>query len=223
MQTEKFITPIAHALHHEQGNWGVINQMRVMTHFADQHQEESRKKNLGIADASFLRKFGVKGAHAAQWLAEQGITIPLRANSWAYGVDGCLVLRLGNSEFLIEDASAGSSCARLETAYAAPAGVYPVPHVEAAFVMSGHAVQELFHEVCSIDLTRAALGPQDVVMTQMAGISVVLIHQDLEGESHYRLWCDSSYGPYLWEVFAEIAHEHNGGPIGIGRYLAACE
>lgn len=223
MQTEKFITPIAHALHHEQGNWGVINQMRVVTDFADQHQEENRKKNLGIADASFLRKFGVKGAHAAQWLSGQGITIPLRANSWVYGADGSLVLRLGNSEFLIEDAPGGASCAKLEAACAAPAGVYPVPHVEAAFVMSGHAVQELFHEVCSIDLTRAALGPQDVVMTQMAGISVVLIRQDLEGESHYRLWCDSSYGPYLWEVFAEIAHEHNGGPIGIGRYFTACE
>ncbi|GAB7562038.1 hypothetical protein LG202_00770 [Methylobacillus methanolivorans] len=226
MQTEtpmftKLVTPVAHALHHEQGAWGVIDQMQVVTHFADKTLEEGRKKNVGIADASLLRKFGVKGPQAAQWLAGQGVTIPPSANSWVRSEDGSLVLRLGNSEFLIEDAPGGTSCERLAQAYAGAKGVYPVPHVEASFAMSGAAVQVLFSEVCSIDLTRAALGAQDVVMTQFAGVSVVLMHQDLEEESHFRLWCDSSYGPYLWEVIAGIAHEHNGGPVGIGRYFAA--
>lgn len=225
MQTEKLITPIAHALNHahgEQISWDVIEQMKVAARFGGKELEEERKKNLGIADASLLRKFGVKGAQAADWLARQGVAIPPRANTWARSADGSLVLRLGNSEFLIEDAPGGTSCERLAQAYAGAKGVYPVPHVEASFVIGGHAVQALFSEVCSIDLTRASLGAQDVVMTQFAGVSVVLIRQDLqEEESLYRLWCDSSYGSYLWEVIAGIAHEHKGGPVGIGRYFAA--
>ncbi|ABE48725.1 hypothetical protein [Methylobacillus flagellatus] len=223
MQTEKLITPFAHALQHEHGVWGLIDQMKAVTHFLDEELERDRIRNLGIADASFLRKFGAKGTYAAQWLEAQGVVIPTRPNSWAQAADGSLALRLGNSEFLIEDVPGGTSCDRLAQACAGARGVYPVPHVEASFVISGHAVQALFSEVCSIDLTHASLGAQDVVMTQFAGVSVVLIRQDLkEEESLYRLWCDSSYGSYLWEVIAGIAHEHKGGPVGIGRYFASC-
>ncbi|MCB5191228.1 hypothetical protein LG198_10860 [Methylobacillus arboreus] len=221
MQTEKLITPIAHAFPVGSVAWGVINGMQVVTRFVGSDEEEARKEFLGIADASFLGKFGVKGRNAAQWLQDQGIVVPEQPNSWAGNADGSLVLRLGGSEFLIENAPGGNLCEKLLKADAKPAGVYLVPHVEASFVLSGNAVQELFAEVCSIDLTRAALGVQEVVMTQFAGVSVVLMHQDLEGEARYRVWCDSSYGPYLWEVMAGIANEHSGGPIGIGNYFSA--
>ncbi|MCB5185221.1 hypothetical protein LG201_08390 [Methylobacillus gramineus] len=220
MQTDKFITPIAHAFSAGLGSWGVINGMQVVTQFVDKDVEEIRKELLGIADASFLGKFGVKGRHAAQWLQDQGVDIPTQSNSWVADADGNLVLRLGGSEFLIEDAPDGNLCEKLLKADAKRAGVYLVPHVEASLVLSGSAVQELLVEVCSIDLTRAALGTQEVIMTQFAGVSVVLIHQDLEGEARYRVWCDSSYGPYLWEFMAGIASEHSGGPIGVGNYFS---
>lgn len=224
MQTEKLMTPIAHALHGQDLLWDDINGMRQATRFATDEIELARKAVLGLADASALRKFGVKGANAAQWLQQQGLVIPEAANRWVVSAAGCLILRLGNTEFLIEDAAGTATesvCERLSLAFSAQPGLYLVPHVEAAFVLGGTAVAQLFSEVCSIDLTRVALGGKDVVMTQFAGVSVVLMHQDLEEESLFRLWCDSSYGPYMWDVIAGIAHEHSGGPVGIGRYFSA--
>lgn len=221
MQTEKFITPIAHALHGQEVLWDDINGMRQVTRFAADEVELARKAVLGLADASALRKFGVKGANAAQWLQQQGLVIPEAANRWVSTQDGCLILRLGNTEFLLEDTAGVGLCERLSLAFSAQPGLTLVPHVEASFVLSGSALHQLFSEVCSIDLTRVALGEKDVVMTQFAGVSVVLMHQDLEEESLFRLWCDSSYGPYMWEVIAGIAHEHSGGPVGIGRYFSA--
>jgi sarcosine oxidase subunit gamma len=44
-------------------------------------------------------------------------------------------------------------------------------------------------------------------MTLMAGVSVLVLPQNLGGtagaETIYRIWCDPSFGSYLWETLAE--------------------
>ncbi|MCP2936170.1 hypothetical protein NK983_26125, partial [Salmonella enterica subsp. enterica serovar Typhimurium] len=62
----------------------------------------------GIGDLSLRRRAGVKGPGAAAWLNALGIATPERPNSYLRMDDGTLVLRMGNTEFLVEDVAGGS-------------------------------------------------------------------------------------------------------------------
>ena len=36
------------------------------------------------------------------------------------------------------------------------------------------------------------------------------------GDGHaYRVWCDGTYGAWLWKTLVEIARELGGGPVGL--------
>jgi sarcosine oxidase subunit gamma len=129
-----------------------------------------------------------------------------------------LVLRLGSSEFLIEDQLGGGACGRLHNDTTRVASVYKVPRADAAFIVSGREALNLFSELCSLDLREKSLAAKDLIMTQVAGISATVIRQTLNGEPVYRIWCDGTYGPYMWEVLTEIATELGGGAVGLSRY-----
>jgi sarcosine oxidase subunit gamma len=66
-----------------------------------------------------------------------------------------------------------------------------------------------------MDLRDTALASDAVVMTQVAGISATLLRESLAGEQVYRVWCDVSYGPYMWEMLLEVAQELGGGAVGL--------
>ena len=211
-------SPVAHAQLRESAKWEVITGMNTVVEFASATIEESRKKILGVADVSCLTRFGVKGPNATQWLVDRGIAIPTNPNAWTLCEQKTLVLRLGSSEFLIEDQLGGSACNRLSSDRARVTSVYKVPRADAAFIVSGSQTLNLFSEICSLDLREKSLASKDLVMTQIAGISATLIRQTLNGEPVYRIWCDGTYGPYMWEVLLEIATELGGGAVGLSRY-----
>jgi sarcosine oxidase subunit gamma len=211
-------SPVAHAQPRESAKWEVINGMDTAVEFASAAIEDARKKVLGVADVSCLSRYGVKGPNATQWLLERGIAIPTTPNSWTMCEQKTLVLRLGSSEFLIEDQLGGSASSRLNSDTARVASVYKVPRADAAFIVSGSEAINLFSELCSLDLREKSLAAKDLIMTQVAGISATVIRQTLNGESVYRIWCDGTYGPYMWEVLIEIATELGGGAVGLAQY-----
>jgi sarcosine oxidase subunit gamma len=52
-------------------------------------------------------------------------------------------------------------------------------------------------------------------MTSMAGVSVTMARW-LRGDMPlYRIWCDGSFGPYLWKTLLEVARDLGGGAIGV--------
>ncbi len=65
--------------------------------------------------------------------------------------------------------------------------------------------------------------PGMLFLTLLAGISVLLIPQEGAGGRLYRIWCDASYGEYLWETLSGIAHELGGGPVGVETMGWRCE
>jgi sarcosine oxidase subunit gamma len=211
-------SPVAHAQPRESAKWEVINGMDIAVEFASAAVEDARKKVLGVADVSCLSRYGVKGSNATQWLLERGIAIPTNPNAWTLCEQKTLVLRLGSSEFLIEDQLGGTACNRLVADTARVASVYKVPRADAAFIVSGSEVLNLFSELCSLDLRDKSFAAKDLIMTQVAGISATIIHQTLNGEPVYRIWCDGTYGPYMWEVLTEIATELGGGAVGLSKY-----
>ena len=208
-------TPVAYAQQHLAPKMTVVHGMEIPLEFASAEIEHKRKVNLGICDVSCFSRFGVKGRNVVQWLNEQKVEIPSEPNAWVQQGES-LVLRLGNSEFLVEDQLEGKACGSLDGAVMPEAyGVYRIQRNDTALLLSGSHVQELFSEICAIDLRDGALPYGKVVMTQMAGISVTVLRQKFNGEDVYRLWCDGTYGPYLWETLLEIAEEVGGGAVGL--------
>lgn len=215
------ISPVAHAQIKTTAKWAVVNNMEIAVEFASNETEQARKKVLGITDVSCFERYGIKGPQASKWLADHELAIPSTPNAWTLVSNPSrnqkdLVLRLGPSEFLVEDQS-GSASNKL-TDITRVEGLYPVARADAAFILSGTEVLNLLSELCSLDLRDASLLANDVVMTQVAGISAIVMRQNLNGEQVYRLWCDGTYGSYMWEMLLEIAVELGGGAVGLSSY-----
>jgi sarcosine oxidase subunit gamma len=164
---------------------------------------------LVITDVSNLARYGVKGAQASAWLTKHGVKIPDAPNAWALSGQ-TLVMRLGSTEFLIEDQAGGEICKKLLADTVRIPNVYKVPRADAAYLLAGSGVLNLLSELCALDLRETALLESDVIMTQMAGISATLLRQTINGEMVYRLWCDGTYGIYMRHVLDEIAVELSG-------------
>ena len=169
---------------------------------------------LNITNLSKLQRYGVKGANAANWLANHGVAIPTKANTWVL-TDNAIVMRLGLTEFLIEDAIDGKVCAKLEADVECVIGVYKVSRVDAAFLLAGSAVLNLLSEVCALDLRESVLAENDVLMTQVAGISATVLRQSVNNEMVYRIWCDGTYNQYMQHILSDIAQELTGSTAKI--------
>jgi sarcosine oxidase, subunit gamma len=164
---------------------------------------------LTITDVSNLDRYGVKGAQAATWLAMHGVKIPDAPNTWVLS-GKTLVMRLGSTEFLIEDQVGGKTCKKLLADTKRVPNVYKVPRADASYLLAGSEVLNLLSELCALDLRESALLENDVVMTQVAGISATILRQTINGETVYRLWCDGTYATFMSHLLDEIAVELSG-------------
>lgn len=186
-----------------QPRWTNVNGMRVPAAFA----AEGDVRDLAIADVSCFAKSGLKGPRAAAWLAERGIPVPARPNTWVGG----LIARLAETEFFLEGGSADEIARALENA---PQNVYPVPRQDTAIALAGKRMNEVLLHACSVDFS-SINAKEALVMTTMAGVPVLVIPQQRDGLPVMRIWADPSFGPYLWETLLEIVQELGGGPAGL--------
>jgi sarcosine oxidase subunit gamma len=69
-------------------------------------------------------------------------------------------------------------------------------------------------QTCNIDFKAWTLSQRVVVMTSMVGVSVLVLWYEQRGAPVFRIWCDGTFGPYLWETLLEIAREEGGGAVG---------
>lgn len=203
--TPRRISPIA-ALLPLQGEWREVNGMPTLAKLP--HANGA----LQLADLSCLTRFGVKGAGAAAWLAQQ-VPIPDRPNSWLPLPTGGLIARLGLSEFLIEDGWESDMAMRL-AAQSPPTAVYPVLRQDAAIAVSGATVNELLLQTCSVNFRALNLSDRPVVLTSMVGVAVTVLPA---ADSFYRIWCDGTFGAYLWRTLVAIAEEMGGCVVGVDQ------
>ncbi|AUT63078.1 hypothetical protein [Paraburkholderia terrae] len=206
------MSPVCDAWKTASAQWSVRENMRVEERV--DAADSTRAATLGIADVSFLFRTGFKGQGVAAWLQAQDIPVPEQPNSWAPLAGGGVVLRLGVSEYLIEDGLTQGSSARmahLDT----PMHVYPVLHQDVALVLCGEAVHELLLQTCNVNFGALDLAARPVVLTSMAGVAVTVMPGARAGKPYYRVWADGTYGLYLWETLAGIAGELGGGPVGV--------
>jgi sarcosine oxidase, subunit gamma len=154
-----------------------------------------------------LARIGLKGPNAAAWLQQQGIAIPERANSWCltseYEQD--INVRLGASEFLLEQTD-GHALRKLnaELATYVP-GVYPVLREDRAFVLAGEGADDVLAQMCNVNFAALRAEAREAIMTLMIGVAVTVVPQGNAAHRRYRIWCDPSYGDYLWSSLQDVA------------------
>jgi sarcosine oxidase, subunit gamma len=204
-------SPLHDSLARLRPEWGILNSMATALRFAG-----ATGSAVELADLSALQRSGLKGPGAADWLRVRGIPVPERPNAWSpLAADG-LIARLARSEFLIEDDARGNAVPAIEAAlHDGAAGVYPVLRQDAALLLRGAAVHDLFAQTCSIDFKSIPPRERTVTLTMMIGIAVTIIDTSLDDKPCYRIWCDGTYGAYLWDALLEIATELGGGAVGL--------
>jgi hypothetical protein len=172
-------------------------------------KDTAKAARLAIVDLSPRARTGIKGPGAANWLAALGLPLPATPNSWL-PIEGGLIARLGTSEYLIE-----ATPAVVEQIMQTPrsAGVYPVLRQDACLQLSGSALSQLLRQVCNINFATLDLSTSPVVLTSMAGVGVTVLPEMADGSVSYRVWCDGTYGIYLWQTLGTIAQELGGAAV----------
>jgi sarcosine oxidase subunit gamma len=199
------------------GTWRDLNGMPSLVKLPN---EEAIAAHLGIADVSCLNRFGVKGTNAAHWLESQGVAVPDRPNTWNSLPDGAIIARVGLTEFFIEDSLRSQFASHLmENCQQPPAKVYPVLRQDAAIVLCGADVNELLLQTCSVNFRAVSLIERPIFITSMVGVAVTIIPGDRNGNPFYRLWCDGTFGAYLWRTLGAIVSEMGGRAIGIEEVI----
>jgi sarcosine oxidase, subunit gamma len=169
-----------------------------------------------IAEALPEKRIGVKGPRAAELLAQLGLAVPALPNTWApmreqdrddsWNVVG----RLGFTEFFLEERGDAPAVEALQQ-LAGGAGAYPVLREDTAIVLGGESAHEALAQVCNVNFGALDLTQRPVVMTLMVGIGVLVLPQySPEDGAVYRIWCDPSFGPYLWETLEEVVQKIPG-------------
>jgi sarcosine oxidase subunit gamma len=211
MNTPHPLSPIQTALEALQPTWS-SDEASPKSVIRFNTQDAQKVSILGLADLSQIPRAGVKGPGAVTWLAQFGITLPPYPNCWCALPGGGLVARLGVSEFMLEgNAQLIVKIMNTERGI----GVYPILRQEAAFALCGSRVNELLLQTCNVDFRVLAADPGKVILTSMAGVSITVLCSHESTTPVYRLWCDGTYGIYLWDTLGEIATELGGGYVGL--------
>lgn len=168
-----------------------------------------KSASLWLEQAPPARRFGIKGPRAAQVLESQGLCVPARPNTWAplrtqYRDDSPnVVARLGQTEFFLEEEGEAAGIAALER-LGAETGAYPVLREDFALQLGGTLASAALAEVCNVEFGALPPARKPVVMTLMAGVAVLVLPQVHDAGTLYRIWCDPSFGPYLWKTLADV-------------------
>jgi sarcosine oxidase subunit gamma len=180
----------------------------------------ARVDSLWIADVSVLERMGLKGPRAADWLVQAQVDVPREPNSWAPMTPGesswHIVARLGTSEFFLEADAASSKLRELAgTVGAGLPQIYPVLREDRAFLLGGRDADDVLAQLCSVDFSSLDLETNPAVLTLLAGVAVLVIPQREAAGRRYRIWCDPTFGEFMWETLHDIVMESGGQRLDI--------
>jgi sarcosine oxidase subunit gamma len=168
-----------------------------------------------LMDCSDRARIGLKGPRAAEWLEQLGCDVPALSNSWRAIREqrGSLIARLGSTEFFLEEPRPGVFVRQVADALRSPVdGVYPVLREDRSLVLSGAGANDVLAQACNVEFEQVSRSERQVVMTMMIGIAVLVIPDRDPASSGareanggcYRIWCDPSYGDYLWSSLQDV-------------------
>ena len=88
-----------------------------------------------------------------------------------------------------------------------------------AIALIGSKVNELLLQTCSFNFQSLSVTEHPVILTSMVGVNVTVIQCDRHGQPYYKIWCDGTFGVYLWQTLNAIASQLGGGAIGNETFI----
>ncbi len=196
-----------------QPEWADYHGMQVAARFAADGDEQDAVDDLALCDLSVLPRFGLKGEAAAAWLHERGVVTPDRVYGWlplAEGGGRCM--RIGQSEFFLEDRLNGSQVDGLRASCEPGRDLVVVPRQNAALLLCGSRAHLVLAQTCAI---APAVLCRQLVFTGIAGVNALVLGSGVGVSQCYRLWITASYAIYFWETLLGIGVELGGRAVGL--------
>lgn len=205
-------SPVHEELEQLNPRWTSVSGMPVAANIGDEASQRAAATKLGLCDLSALPRLLLKGTAAAEILAANGVAVPRQIYEHHRLDHDGLCIRTGGAEFFIEDGWKGEIIERLRGALARPtAGVLPVWRQDISLAITGSEATMLLAQVCSFNFAEA---DEQLVLTQIAGVSCSVLPYKLAGEPAWRIWADGTYGAYFWRTLLGIARELGGDAVG---------
>ena len=159
---------------------------------------EFAKEGLIIKDISNAEKFGIKGKGAEEFLKSQGVKLPEKYNTAVIDNDK-IIMRLGISEYLLEGVGVSKFYDLPK-----PAQAYQVLRQDCCLLLEGEAIYKILSQSCAIDFVKANAKDLPLFLTSMVGVGVTILLSEEAGLPKVRIYCDPTYGAYLFKTLLEI-------------------
>lgn len=183
--------------------------------------ETEDAKHMAIADLSPLPRIGFKGKDTLNWLQQQSVQIPERANQARRQNDNSLVLRLSDDEHLILsdlDLSSDITTNLIQNWQMEPGRMcYHMPRSDTHcwFSLSGEHTPEMLAKVCGVDMRLHTFGIGQIAQTSVARTNAVVVRYDLGEIPVFYVLADSASADFLWPCLCDAMKEFNGRPVGL--------
>ena len=212
-------SPLQAALHHRHPQQGIpVHGMPAVRHFGDPDGEVVQAADLAVCDVSGFPRIGIRGSGCLAWVRDQGISVPDEVYGFVDSAElDSLIVRTGSAELLIEDGLTGSLTQRFGSLDPGGVpGVYSYFRQDAGILLSGARANDVLRETCGYNFRNPEA---DMVFTRVAGVSCGILKRDRPGLPVFHLWCDGTFGEYLWEQLEEIARDHGGRAVGLAPFF----
>ena len=196
-------------------------------------REIERAESLAIIDLCGIPRIGFKGADTADWLRQQGVTMPTQPNSACQTEQGITVARLSQNEFLILDsvaepgakiAEAGLEIAQLETDWSMNLAqrTYLLPRADshAWLALTGAFASQVLSKICAVDMRLHKFAQHSVAQTSVARSNAIVVRADQGSTPCFFVLADLSTAEFLWHGLLDAMDEFQGKPIGLNAFFS---
>lgn len=218
-------SPVYRKLRELDAEFAESNGYAVATTIGDTATQIAAARQLSLCDFSGLSRLGFKGSGTCEWIAEQGLAVPIESNRALPQVDGGLVARLAPNEVLIlSDIEQQSGyIERLIKArqpgndsVTAPRG-FNVPRQDshAWFRLTGSKTAATLAKLCGVDLRAKSFDNLEVAQTSVARLNAIVIRDDVADIPAFHLLADSASAGYWWDCLLDAGLEHEIRIVGL--------
>ena len=176
-----------------------------MSHIAQVHS---------LVDLTERSRLGFRGPDSTAYLEARGFEVPDTPNRARYQSDGSWVVQLSNTEYFLlgSPEDEGRRLAEEESSWSlTDLANYLLPrHDSHAWLqLKGPRIAEVMSKLCGVDMREKAFGNGDVLQTQVARLSAVVVNTGTPEEKCFELLYDRCSAKYMTEVVADALAEFN--------------
>lgn len=197
----------------------------IVANYAEQDQR-AQLHRCALVDLTNLARVGFRGAQTADYLSTRGYQLPEAPNRALAQHDGCQVVRLSQTEYLLLGSlrDAGARIQREEAAWQlSEQASYLLPRQDshAWLLLTGAHIATVMAKLCGVDLRAQAFPSGAVAQTSAARINIIVINLGLSLDELpcFQILCDRASVSYFWGAMLDAMGEFGGKAAGIDTLL----